>query len=217
VPIVPAAAIFDLVGAGDERPGPDEGRAALAAACAADAPPLVTGRVGAGRGASVAKWRGGEHGTTGGIGSASARDGDVVVGALVVVNAVGDVYAADGAPLVSSQAPPDVPGFPDEAPFEEAGAGPHGTAAGGPGTNTTLAVVATNARCTKVECHLLAQSANHGLARAIHPSHTRHDGDLAFACATGAVDAHLDRVRVLVTEVTAEAVRDAVAYHRSAS
>ncbi len=82
------------------------------------------------------------------------------------------------------------------------------------GTNTTLAVVVTNARCTKVECHLLARSANHGLARAIHPSHTRHDGDLAFACATGAVDAHLDRLRVMVTDVTAEAVRDAVAYHR---
>ena len=213
VPIVPAAAIFDLVVAGDERPGADEGRAALAAALAApsgpDAPPLATGRVGAGRGASVAKWRGGEHGTTGGVGTASQRDGEVVVAALVVVNAVGDVLAADGTPLVASQAPPDVPGFPEEAPFETPS---HENGVGG--TNTTLVVVATNARCTKVECHLLARSANHGLARAIHPSHTRHDGDLAFACATGMVDAHLDRLRVMVTDVTAEAVRDAVAYHR---
>src|SRR4051794_37728445 len=208
VPIVPAAAIFDLVAAGEERPGADEGRAALAAAFAAPsapgAAPLASGRVGAGRGASVAKWRGGEHGTTGGVGTASARDGEVVVAALVVVNAVGDVFAADGEAVVASQAPPDVPGFPEEAPFETPGAG----------SNTTLAVVATNARCTKLECHLLARSANHGLARAIHPSHTRHDGDLAFACATGSVDAHLDRLRVMVTDVTAEAVRDAVAYHR---
>jgi L-aminopeptidase/D-esterase-like protein len=204
VPIVPAAAIFDLVVAGDERPGADEGRAALAAALDLRAPPLATGRVGAGRGASVAKWRGAEHGTTGGVGTASAHDGEVVVAALVVVNAVGDVLAPDGAPLVASQAPPDVPGFPEEAPFETPQAG----------TNTTLVVVATNARCTKTECHLLARSANHGLARAIHPSHTRHDGDLAFACATGMVDAHLDRLRVMVTEVTADAVRDAVAYHR---
>jgi L-aminopeptidase/D-esterase-like protein len=52
------------------------------------------------------------------------------------------------------------------------------------------------------------------MARAIHPSHTRHDGDLVFALATGAVDANIDRLRVLVTEVTAEAIRDAVAYHR---
>lgn len=207
VPIVPAAAIFDLVVAGDERPGPEEGRAALAAALAIPAEPdasrLATGRVGAGRGASVAKWRGGEHGSTGGVGSASARDGDVVVGALVVVNAVGDVVAADGSPIVASLAPPGTPGFPEEAPFE--------------GTNTTLAVVVTNARCTKRECHLLARSANHGLARAIHPSHTRHDGDLAFACATGTTDAHFDRLRVMVTDVTADAVRDAVAYHRDAS
>ena len=222
VPIVPAAAIFDLVVAGDERPGADEGRAALAAAFAAasgpDAPRLATGRVGAGRGASVAKWRGGEHGTTGGVGTASAWDGEVVVAALVVVNAVGDVLELDGTSLVASQAPADVPGFPEEAPFETPaagdGAGEAGAGQGGAGTNTTLVVVATNARCTKVECHLLARSANHGLARAIHPSHTRHDGDLAFACATGMVDAHLDRLRVMVTEVTAEAVRDAVAYHR---
>jgi len=213
VPIVPAAAIFDLVVAGDERPGADEGRAALAAALASasgpDAPALATGRVGAGRGASVAKWRGGEHGTTGGVGTASARDGEVVVAALVVVNAVGDVLEADGTPLVASQAPPEVPGFPEEVPFETPAQG-----SGLAGTNTTLVVVATNARCTKLECHLLARSANHGLARAIHPSHTRHDGDLAFACATGMVDAHLDRLRVMVTDVTAEAVRDAVAYHR---
>jgi L-aminopeptidase/D-esterase-like protein len=77
-----------------------------------------------------------------------------------------------------------------------------------------LVVVATNARCSKVECHLLARSAHHGMAWAIHPSHTRHDGDLVFALATGAVEAHLDRLRVLVSEVTAEAIRDAVAYHR---
>src|SRR5215218_2522190 len=133
VPIVPAAAIFDLVVAGDERPGADEGRAALAAAFAGGAHELETGRVGAGRGASVAKWRGGEHGTTGGVGTASATDGDVVVGALVVVNAVGDIVGADGAALVSSQAPPEVPAFPEEAPFET----PVDEHAGG--TNTTLA------------------------------------------------------------------------------
>jgi L-aminopeptidase/D-esterase-like protein len=78
-------------------------------------------------------------------------------------------------------------------------------------TNTTLAVVATNARCTKLECRLLAESAHHGLVRAIHPSHTRHDGDIAFAAATGQVDAHLDRLRLMATDVTAEAVRSAFA------
>ena len=202
VPIVPAAAIFDLVVAGDERPGAEEGRAALQVAQDPDAGPLATGRVGAGRGARVAKWRGAEHGSTGGLGSATARDGEVVVAAVAVVNAVGDIVDDDGTAVVASGAPPGDPAFPDPAPFEE-------------GTNTTLVVVVTNARCTKVECHLLARSAHHGLARAIHPSHTRHDGDIAFALATGAVDAHLDRLRVMVTEVTAGAIRDAVAYHRA--
>lgn len=206
VPIVPAAAIFDLVASGGERPGPEEGRAALAAAQDDAGPPFTTGRIGAGRGARVAKWRGAEHDATGGLGSASARDGEVVVGALAVVNAVGDIVDDDGTAIVGSQAPAGTPGFPDPAPFEE------GAKAG---TNTTLVIVATNARCTKVECHLLARSAHHGMARAIHPSHTRHDGDLAFALATGAVDGHLDRLRVMVTEVTAGAVRDAVAYHRA--
>jgi len=202
VPIVPAAAVFDLVASGGERPGPEEGRAALAAAQDPGSHPFVTGRVGAGRGARVAKWRGAEHGTTGGLGSASARVGEVVVGALAVVNAVGDIVGDDGGILLGSSAPEGVLGFPDPAPFEA-------------GANTTLVVVATNARCTKVECHLLARSAHHGLARAIHPSHTRHDGDLAFAVAVGAVDAQFDRLRVMATEVTAAAVRDAVAYHRA--
>jgi L-aminopeptidase/D-esterase-like protein len=206
VPIVPAAAIFDLVASGGMYPGPEEGRMALAAAQAESISPLTTGQVGAGRGARVAKWRGAEHGTTGGLGTASARDGEVVVWVLAVVNAVGDVLAADGSPIVGSTAPAGDPGFPDPAPFE---APPSGA-----GTNTTLVVVASNARCSKVECHLLARSAHHGMARAIHPSHTRHDGDLVFALATGAVDANVDRLRVLVTEVTAEAIRDAVAYHR---
>jgi L-aminopeptidase/D-esterase-like protein len=197
VPLVPAAAIFDLVSSEGMKPGPEEGRAALAAALREPARDLEIGLVGAGRGATVGKWRGGEHAVPGGLGSASAREGDVVVGALVVVNAVGDVYAEDGTVLAGSSAAPDAPPFPAPEPFEEAG-------------NTTLAVVVTNARCTKLECRLLAESAHHGLVRAIHPSHTRHDGDLTFAAATGAVDGNIDHVRLLATEVTAAAVRSAV-------
>ncbi len=207
VPIVPAAAIYDLPVLSDDPqapapgnpPGPEEGRAALADAQRQPPVALAVGAVGAGRGASVAKWRGAEHARVGGLGSASARDGDVVLGALVVVNALGDVFGLDGEMIVGSSAPPDTPGFPDPAPFNE-------------GANTTLAVVATNARCTKLQCHLLAQSAHHGLARAIHPSHTRHDGDITFALATGEVEPHFDRLRVLATEVTAAAIRNAVAY-----
>jgi len=206
VPIVPAAAIFDLTEDGP-RPGAAEGRLALAAALADPPAELERGRVGAGRGATVGKWKGGDHKQTGGLGCASAREGDVVVAAVVVVNSVGDVLAADGSVLVGTTAPLDAPAFPQsEAQLPKVAP-----------ENTTLALVVTNARATKADCALLAQSCHHGLSRAIHPSHTRGDGDIAFALATGAVDAQLDRLRMLATEVTAEAVRDAVAYHRGDS
>ena len=182
VPIVPAAAIFDLVVAGDERPGRRRGpRRARRCPSIADAPPLATGRVGAGRGASVAKWRGGEHGTTGGVGSASARDGE-----RRRRRARGRERgrrrrrAPTARPSWPRRRRPTCPASPRRHRSR-----PRSRERSVGGTNTTLVVVATNARCTKVECHLLARSANHGLARAIHPSHTRHDGDLAFACATG--------------------------------
>jgi len=193
VPIVATAAIFDLVENG-VRPGPDEGVAALHAAQCGE--PFTIGRVGAGRGATIGKWRGPEHAVPGGLGSASTRVGDATVGALAVVNAVGDVIASDGSMLAGSQAPPGTEAFSETRPFEAG--------------NTTLVAVVTDARLSKGECHLVAQSGHLGMAHAIHPSHTRHDGDLVIACATGAVDAHLDRLRVAATEVVADAIRAAV-------
>jgi L-aminopeptidase/D-esterase-like protein len=109
---------------------------------------------------------------------------------------VGDVVDGDGRVLAGSSAPADVGAFPDP-PL-------------GPGESTTLVAVVTDARCTKVECHLLAQSAHDGLTRALRPAATRFDGDIAFAAATGAVPVHLDRLRLGVAEVVAEAVRAAV-------
>jgi L-aminopeptidase/D-esterase-like protein len=195
VPIVPTAAIFDLVASGGERP---TARDAYAAASAAERDePLRSGRVGAGRGATVGKWHGPEHAAPGGLGTAGAREGDAVVGALAVVNAVGDVIDDDGRVLAGSTAPAGSPPFPSPA----LGALEH----------TTLVVVATDAALTKTECLLLAQSAQHGVARALRPSHTRFDGDVAFALATGIVDGHVDRVRIAATEVVAAAVRAAVA------
>lgn len=195
IPIVACAAIYDLVPSGGTRPGPGDGRAAAEAATAT-AP--RTGRVGAGTGATIGKWRGADHAVPGGLGSASTDVGDATVGALAVVNAVGDVHDARGRRLAGSRAPDDAETFPDPTPFSDRE------------PNTTLVVVATDARCSKADCFLLAQSAHHGIVRAVHPSHTRHDGDLTIALATGAVDAHLDRLRVAVTDVVAAAVRDAV-------
>jgi L-aminopeptidase/D-esterase-like protein len=190
VPIVVAAALFDLPV--ERTPGPDEGWAA--AVDAARGAPAISGRIGAGRGATVGKWRGREYAVAGGLGTAAVREGAATVGALVVCNPAGDVIGADGAVLAGSSAPEGAPGFPAPTPFE----------------HTTLVVVATDARVSKGECHLLAQSAHDGLARVIRPAHTRYDGDFAAVLATGDVDAHPDRLRVAATEAVARAVWAAV-------
>ncbi len=197
VPIVPAASIFDLVASGGERPGPDAGRRAIEASVehAGDAAPPARGRVGAGRGATVGMWRGVEHSVPGGLGMASATVDGATIGALAVVNALGDVIGDDGTVLAGSTAPPGTQPF--ATPVLDRGA-------------TTLVVVATDARATKLDCQLLAQSGHHGLALAIRPSHTRYDGDVVIAVAGGTREAQLDRLRVAATEVVAAAIRDAV-------
>jgi len=193
VPIVPTAAIFDLLTAA-ALPGPPEGRAAIEAAAAGET--ITTGRVGAGRGATVGKWRGSEHAVPGGLGVARAQVGEAGIGAIAVVNAVGDVVDEHGHPLAASGAPADAEAFPESDPFA--------------GEATTLVAIATDARCSKADCFLLAQSGHLGVAHAIRPSHTRHDGDFVVGLATGVVSANLDRLRVAATEVAADAVRDAV-------
>jgi len=178
VPIVPAAILFDLLNGGDkgwvQNPYPALGRAALAAASA----DFALGTAGAGTGATVA-------GLKGGLGSASlVLESGVTVGALVAVNAVGSVTMGDGphfwaAPFeiggefgALGQAPAAPPLFP--VPHKRLGAA------------TTIAIVATDATLSKPEATRLATAAQDGIARAIVPAHTPHDGDLVFACATNA-------------------------------
>lgn len=164
VPIVPGAVIFDLLGRDPSiRPDPSAGRAAYDAATDR---PVPGRRVGAGAGATVAKWRGPEATVPGGIGSASERAGDATVGALVVLNAMGDVVAGDGTPLTGG--PPGV-----VAPFWAGASPPIG------GTATTLVVVATDA--AGVDVDRLAVRAQDALAATLRPAHTAHDGDIAFA------------------------------------
>jgi len=197
VPIVPAACIFDLVESDGARPDADDGEAAAASARRDEA--LPTGRVGAGTGATVGKWRGRDGAVPGGVGVVWATVDGARVAALAVVNAIGDVIAADGQVVAGSTASETAPAFPTPAPFEE---DLHRA-------NTTLAVVVTDALCDKGACYLLAQSAHDGFARALRPAHTRFDGDLAVAVATGAVEAHLDRLRIAAADVVADAIRAA--------
>lgn len=170
VPIVPAAVVFDLlVGDPSVRPGASEGIAALDAAGTG---PVAQGLVGAGTGATVAKWRGFDHAVPGGLGSASVRAGDVVVGALVVVNAVGDVFTLEGVPLSGGTAEPGPPAMEF-----------------GPAEHTTLVVVATNVGLPREGLLRLAVRAQDALAACLRPAHTPWDGDTAFAVSAGDVTA----------------------------
>jgi L-aminopeptidase/D-esterase-like protein len=183
VPIVPAAVLFDL-GVGDPgaRPGPQAGRAA----CEAASGEVPEGRVGAGTGATVGADR-----APGGVGTASLAGDGVMVGALAAVNAFGAVVDEQGEPLAGRIPEPEA-------------------AAPWPGTSTTIAVVATDARLSRERAHLLATAAHDGLARAVRPAHTMWDGDTVFTLATGRTDAPQPTVERMAEEALAEAIRRAV-------
>ena len=204
VPIVPAAVLFDLgVGSANARPGPDDGYRAAAAA-SADVP---QGNVGAGTGATVAKLHGLDRQVKGGLGTASERRGGLVVGAVVAVNAVGEILDDAGDILAGARPGPD-----DEAATQPPVGSPngHGDAPGLPFTNTTIGVVATNARLSKERAHLLALAAHDGLDIAIRPAHTMHDGDTVFSLATGETDASQSEIEEMAVEVMARGIRNAV-------
>ena len=198
VPIVVGGAVFDLVASGGAFPGADDGHAAATAALRGETP--ERGRVGAGRAATVGKWRGADHAVPGGLGMGLAFADGARVLAIAVVNAVGDVVGPEGSVLAGV-----APAARDGEVFPAALLGDQERA------NTTIAALVTDARLDKTGCFLVAQSAHDGFARAIHPAHTRFDGDLAIVLATGRVDALIDRVRIAAVAATESAIRDAVA------
>jgi len=187
VPIVVGMSIFDASVAGTP-PTYAAGKQALAAAFRGD--PFEAGAVGAGAGATTGKWR--QRLDPGGLGLARGSAGDASVVAIVVVNAWGDVIGSDGRPVFGG----DVAAPSPESPF---------------GVNTTIGVLLTDARLDKNDCFLLAQSGHTGYARAIHPAHSRYDGDAVVALATGEVaGANLDLLRAVAAETMTSAIRNAV-------
>ncbi len=199
VPIVPAAVIMDLTeGDAHTRPGKAEGYAACAAA---SAEPVAQGRVGAGTGATVSKAFGLQYARKGGVGSCCLYlSGGVKVAALLVVNALGDIYdPATGelrAAAVLNGKP--TPCF-DSPALSGVGFG-----------NTTIGVVATNARLTREEANKLASMGHDGLAMAIRPVHTSMDGDTLFGLATGEVEAPFLPILAAAAQAAAQAVLLAV-------
>ncbi len=199
VPIVPAAALFDL-SRGDPNVRPDA--AAGYRACeAATTEPVLQGRVGAGAGASCGKYLGFERAEASGLGSASVRVSGAVVAALAVANPVGDIIDPDSGQVVAGVRG-ETGSFLERftrAPFDAAG------------SNTTLVVVATDAPIGKAEAKALAGSAHVGIARVTRPSHTVSDGDTAFCLSTGTgPQVPLMLLSVAVQEVVAGAILSGV-------
>ncbi len=217
VPIVPSGILYDLgIGNPHARPTREMGEAAAAAAFSTKPhTPIVEGNVGAGTGATVGKIHGMAQAMKGGLGTAvwqlSGKFAGIQVAALAAVNAFGDVLNPDGSILAGARTAPDAKSFANTARLMLDGAEPHFD-----GGNTTLCVVATNARLTKVEATKVAQISQAGMIRAINPVHTTRDGDMVFCLSTGAVPAiDLNALGIAAAEVLAEAIRRAVRQARS--
>jgi L-aminopeptidase/D-esterase-like protein len=193
VPIVPAAIVFDLMsGGGGRRPGPDDGAAAFRNR---DTEAVVSGAVGAGTGVTVGNWRGPDFVRPSGLGSAAISVGDATVGALVVLNAAGDVFSLGGEPLTGGDPAavygPGVPGF---------------------GENTTLVCVATDAGIEdRNELRRCAVRAHDALGACIRPTHTRYDGDAVFAVSFGDKGGDVDGVQQACFVAVGRAIEAAIA------
>ena len=196
IPIVGGAIVFDLRPDG-ERPGYEAGWAACDAASEDDP---AMGSVGVGAGCTVGKIAGLEHAGKGGQGWAVVSDGGVTVGALMAVNALGDVLDERGDFLAGSSAPSDVPRYPAaEIPLPPPVL-----------ESTVIGCLVTDARLTKHEAARAADLAHSGIARSVSPAHTTYDGDALFLLCAQRVDASIDLVAHLGSLAVAQAIRAAV-------
>jgi L-aminopeptidase/D-esterase-like protein len=207
VPIVPAAILFDLnIGSSKIRPGIEEGYKACLAATDKE---VAEGCVGAGTGATVGKILGIERATKSGLGTASCKIcGDIIVAALVVVNAIGDVTDPKTGGVLAGPRDQNNKCFFNTV--ELLTEGTYSYKQNSLPTNTTLGVVATNACLTKEQVNKLAQMAQDGLARAINPSHTMYDGDTIFALSLGDKIGDITMLGTAAAEVVADAIVRAI-------
>ena len=229
VPIVPAAILFDL-GIGDPSVRPDADMGYAACQAADDGPPsaglghrpstgsghgVAEGNVGAGTGATVGKIMGLKQAMKAGLGTASVDLGEgLVVGAIVAVNAFGDVIDPQTGQIMAGARSLDGTGFADTLAVMKSLVGKTGLKFGGP-RDTVIGVVATNARLNKEEANKVAQMAQDGLARTVRPAHTMFDGDTLFALATGSnnepsMEADVNTVGAYAAQMVAEAIVRAI-------
>ena len=207
VPIVPAAVIFDLnIGSRNTRPKAENGYEACT--MARDVV-LQLGNIGAGMGATVGKWAGVETRMKGGVGYATVKEGNLLVAALAVVNAVGDVLDESGGVLAGARSK-EGGWLAEKDPLRT-----FALANVVLQSNTTLVAIMTNARLSKVEVNRLTQRGNDGMARAIKPAHTSYDGDVVFGLSSGVLDVNFDLVAEMGAAVTADAIRSGVQHASS--
>ena len=206
VPIVPTAVIFDLAFAEDGfRPD----RAMGYQACLNATKGVEEGSVGVGTGATVGKLYGISHAMKGGVGTASRQLGQILVGALVVVNAFGDVIdEKTGGVLAGTRESDTSLSCVDTNQCMRQGKMPQGESL----FNTTLGVVATNARLTRPQAGKLAQMTQNGLVKTISPIHTTYDGDVVFSLSVGEREADLNIIGAMAEDAIKEAVKRAVLF-----
>jgi L-aminopeptidase/D-esterase-like protein len=206
VPIVPSAILFDLGFGGKPKIRPTADCGYRAAQAATDGP-VAEGNVGAGAGATVGKLGGPGRSMKAGIGTAAiAIEGGLVVAALVAVNAVGDIIDPATGQVVAGVRTEDGKGLADARRLLRVGL--RRPQRPRPVENTTIGIVATNAKLSKAEAQRVALMAHDGYARAISPVHTPNDGDTIFALATGTLEgeANLTVVGALAAEAMADAI-----------
>jgi L-aminopeptidase/D-esterase-like protein len=207
VPLVPAAILYDLaIGKAGARPTREMGEVAAGAASSEAVP---EGAVGAGTGATVGKLLGMDHAMKSGLGTATvAMPGGVLVAALAAVNALGDVIdPKTGGVVAGARTARDSMEFANSAAILEQGVGRSPLSQG---HNTTLVVVATNARLNKVGATKLAQFGSLGVARTVAPVWTTFDGDITFAFSCGTLDADINALGVAAAEAVSQAILRAV-------
>jgi L-aminopeptidase/D-esterase-like protein len=205
VPIVPGAVLFDL-GVGDYRIRPDA-RMGYDACLNASEEEVRQGNVGAGTGATVGKIFGGFRCMKSGLGTASFKSQELIVGAIVAVNCLGDVIDPESGEIIAGVLTENKKEFANTMSFLKNF--PQRSGSSFP-TNTTIGVIATNAKLTKAGATKAAMMAQDGYARTISPAHTMFDGDTIFCMATGEVEGGANVVGAIGAEVMARAIVKAV-------
>ena len=208
VPLVPASCLFDLItGDFNARPDADMGYAACVDSESSALKECPSGNVGAGTGATVGKFMGLERLMKSGLGTYAVQQGELKIGAIAAVNALGDVFDVDTGEKIAGLMNESMDGFADTSRLMWESVEQQKNVFGG---NTTLGCIICNADLTKDQCHKLASMAQDGYARTIRPVHTTADGDSIYFMARGSVTVNQDALGDLAAYVMAKAINDAV-------